>query len=519
MCGIIGIVGTPDAMVSSLIYDGLLVLQHRGQDAAGIVTCSQEQFHARKGNGLVRDVFYKRHIGRLTGSMGIGHVRYPTAGTCSTAEAQPLYVNSPYGITLAHNGNLVNAEEQAYKLYQDDLRHVNTSSDSEVLLNVLAHELQKLGKRQVLIEGETYFDVSQVFHAVREAHYRISGGYSVVGMIAGMGMFAFRDQHGIRPLIYGKRESETGTEWCVASESVALDTLGFEIVRDVEPGECLFFTMNGEVYEMPCHSEPKLSPCIFEYVYFARPDSVIDGMSVHQARLNLGERLAHKFERLKPDHRVDVVMPVPDSGRIAAMQLAETLGVPCREGFVKNRYVGRTFIMPGQAERQDSLRKKLNPIPAEFEGKIVLLVDDSIVRGNTSRKIVEMARAAGAKKVYFASSAPPLIHPNVYGIDMPARSEYIAHGKTSDEIGQAIGADFLLYQDLDDLIAACSGGSIDIDSFDTSCFSGEYVTGDVTEKYLALLEARRNDAAKIERENGINDEPIDDDNIELHNEE
>ena len=519
MCGIIGIVGTPDAAVSSLIYDGLLVLQHRGQDAAGIVTCAQDQFHARKANGLVRDVFYKRHIGRLTGSMGIGHVRYPTAGTCSTAEAQPLYVNSPYGITLAHNGNLVNAEEQAYKLYRDDLRHVNTSLDSEVLLNVLAHELQKLGKRQVRIEGESYFDVSQVFHAVREVHYRISGGYSIVGMISGMGMFAFRDRYGIRPLIYGKRESETGTEWCVASESVALDTLGFEIVRDVEPGECLFFTMSGEVYEMPCHSEPKLSPCIFEYVYFARPDSVIDGMSVHQARLNLGERLAHKFERLKPDHGVDVVMPVPDSGRIAAMQLAETLGVPCREGFVKNRYVGRTFIMPGQAERQDSVRKKLNPIPSEFEGKTVLLVDDSIVRGNTSRKIVEMARAAGAEKVYFASSSPPLIHPNVYGIDMPARSEYIAHEKTPDEICQAIGADFLLYQDLDDLIAACSEGSIDIESFDTSCFSGEYVTGDVTEEYLALLEARRNDAAKIERENGNNDEPIDDDSIELHNEE
>ncbi len=519
MCGIIGIVGSPDSEVSPQIYDGLLVLQHRGQDAAGIVTCSHDQFLARKANGLVRDAFYKRHIERLTGSMGIGHVRYPTAGTCSTAEAQPLYVNSPYGITLAHNGNLVNAEEQAHKLFQDDLRHVNTTSDSEVLLNVLAHELQKLGKRQVRIEGDQWFDVQQVLNAVREVHYRISGGYSIVGMIAGMGMFAFRDPHGIRPLIYGKRETETGTEWCIASESVALDTLGFDIVRDVEPGECLFIMKSGEIYEWQCHSEPKLNPCIFEYVYFARPDSVIDGMSVHQARLNLGERLARKFERLKPDHGVDVVMPVPDSGRIAAMQLAETLGVPCREGFVKNRYVGRTFIMPGQEERKDSVRKKLNPIPAEFEGKTVLLVDDSIVRGNTSRKIVEMARDAGAEKVYFASSAPPLIHPNVYGIDMPARSEYIAHGKTPHEIGQAIGADFLLYQDLDDLIAACSEGSIDIQNFDTSCFSGEYITGDVTEEYLALLEARRNDAAKMERENGNNGEHVDVDSIELHNEE
>tara|TARA_B100001013_G_C24618769_1_gene446330 strand:- start:996 stop:2555 length:1560 start_codon:yes stop_codon:yes gene_type:complete len=518
MCGIIGIVGTPEVTASPLIYDGLLVLQHRGQDAAGIVTCAEDQFHGRKSNGLVRDVFYKRHLERLTGSMGIGHVRYPTAGTCSTAEAQPLYVNSPYGITLAHNGNLVNAEEQAHKLYRDDLRHVNTTLDSEVLLNVLAHELQKLGKRQVRIEGDTYFDVSQVFRAVREAHYRISGGYSIVGMIAGMGMFAFRDPHGIRPLIYGKRETETGTEWCVASESVALDTLGFKIERDVEPGECLFFTMNGEVYETQCHSDPKRSPCIFEYVYFARPDSVIDGMSVHQARLNMGEKLASKFERLKPDHGVDVVMPVPDSGRIAAMQLAESLGVPIREGFVKNRYVGRTFIMPGQAERKDSVRKKLNPIPSEFEGKTVLLVDDSIVRGNTSRKIVEMARGAGAKKVYFASSAPPLIHPNVYGIDMPARYEYVAHGKTPDEIGQAIGADFLIYQDLEDLITSCSEGSLGINTFDTSCFSGEYTTGDVTEEYLSMLEAKRNDAAKLERENGNNGEPVDVDSIEFHNE-
>ena len=519
MCGIIGIVGTQEATVAPHLYEGLLVLQHRGQDAAGIVTCADDQFHARKANGLVRDVFYKRHIQRLTGSMGIGHVRYPTAGTCSTAEAQPLYVNSPYGITLAHNGNLVNAEEQAHKLYQEDLRHINTSSDSEVLLNVLAHELQKLGKRQVHIEGETYFDVSQVFHAVREVHYRISGGYSIVGMITGMGMFAFRDPHGIRPLVYGKRETEAGTEWCVASESVALDSLGFETVRDVEPGECLFFTMSGEIYDLQCHSDAKRSPCIFEYVYFARPDSVIDGMSVHQARLNLGERLAHKFERLKPNHGVDVVMPIPDSGRIAAMQFAETLGVPIREGFVKNRYVGRTFIMPGQAEREDSVRKKLNAIPSEFKGKTVLLVDDSIVRGNTSRKIVEMARAAGAKKVYFASSSPPLIHPNVYGIDMPSRSEYVAHGKTPDEIGQAIGADFLLYQDIDDLIAACSEGSIDIDGFDTSCFSGEYVTGDVTEEYLKQLEAKRNDAAKMERENGNNGEPVDVDSIELHNDD
>ncbi len=517
MCGIIGIAGLPESHISKMLYDGLLVLQHRGQDAAGIVTCEEDHLHLRKSNGLVRDVFRERHIKRLKGSMGIGHVRYPTAGTCSSAEAQPLYVNSPYGITIAHNGNLVNSEHQARQLYLDDLRHVNTSSDSEVLLNVLAHELQKLGKRHLMIEDGLYLDVHQVFKAVRETHYRVSGGYSVVGMINGYGMFAFRDPFGIRPLVYGKLEHDDGRcEWAVASESVVLDTLGFEIVDDVAPGECIFITMNGEFYKQQCHSSPLLNPCIFEYVYFARPDSVIDGMSVHQARLNMGERLADKIMRLKPNHGIDVVMPIPDSGRYAAIQTAARLGVEFREGFVKNRYVGRTFIMPGQAQRKDSVRKKLNPLPSEFKGKTVLLVDDSIVRGNTSRKIVEMAREAGAKRVFFASSAPPLLHPNVYGIDMPARSEYIAHGQSIDAIGKEIGADFLVYQDLDDLKAACTHESHGATTFDVSCFTGEYCTGDVSEEYLEVLELQRKDSAK--NNNGSEDaEKID--TIDIHNED
>ena len=517
MCGIIGIAGQPGSHVSKMLYDGLLVLQHRGQDAAGIVTCEEDHLHLRKSNGLVRDVFHERHMKNLKGSMGIGHVRYPTAGTCSLAEAQPLYVNSPYGITIAHNGNLVNAEQQARQLYNDDLRHVNTSSDSEVLLNVLAHELQKLGKRRLKIEDGLYLDVHQVFKAVREVHYRVSGGYAVIGMINGYGMFAFRDPHGIRPLVYGKREHEDGhTEWAITSESVALDTLGFEVIRDVAPGECVFITMGGEIYELQCHSSPKLQSCIFEYVYFARPDSVIDGMSVHKARLNMGELLAEKIIRMKPDHEIDVVMPIPDSGRYAAIQTAMRLGVPFREGFVKNRYVGRTFIMPGQAQRQDSVRKKLNPLPSEFAGKTVLLVDDSIVRGNTSRKIVEMAREVGAKKVYFASSAPPLLHPNVYGIDMPARSEYIAHGQSIDEIGKTIGADLLVYQDLEDLIAACTNKESEGREFDTSCFTGEYCTEDVSEEYLEILELQRNDAAKNHTEE---DELEEIDSIDIHNED
>ncbi len=517
MCGILGIVAAPGTHVAKMLYDGLLVLQHRGQDAAGIVTSDDDRLHLRKANGLVRDVFFERHMERLQGSSGIGHVRYPTAGTCSTAEAQPLYVNSPYGLTLAHNGNLVNAEEQAHQLYLDDLRHVNTTSDSEVLLNVLAHELQKVGKRQLKIEEGLFLDVHHVFHAVRELHYRVSGGYAVVGMITGYGMFAFRDRHGIRPLIYGKREDENGhTEWAFASESVALDALGFEVIRDVAPGECIFVSLTGEVFEQQCHSEPDFSPCIFEYVYFARPDSVIDGISVHEARLNMGKRLADKLMAMDPDHGIDVVMPIPDSGRYAAIEMANSLGVSFREGFVKNRYVGRTFIMPGQAVRKDSVRKKLNPIPKEFEGKNVLLVDDSIVRGNTSKKIVELAREAGAKKVYFASSAPPLLHPNVYGIDMPARTEYIAHDQSIPEIQDEIGADFLIYQDLDDLKESCMELNSSIDKFDVSCFTGEYCTGDISEEYLAMLEAKRNDAAKS---GGNNAEPIEVDSIELHNEE
>jgi amidophosphoribosyltransferase len=412
---------------------------------------------------------------------------------------------------------LVNAKQQARQLYIDDLRHVNTTSDSEVLLNVIAHELQKLGKRQLKIEDGLYLDVHQVFEAIREVHNRLSGGYSVVGMINGYGLFAFRDPFGIRPLVYGKSENENGvTEWAVASESVALDTLGFEDIKDVAPGECIFISVDGKMYLEQCHSSPKLQNCIFEYVYFSRPDSVIDGMSVHKARLNMGERLADKIMRLKPDHDIDVVMPIPDSGRYAAIQTAARLGFEFREGFVKNRYVGRTFIMPGQAQRKDSVRKKLNPLPDEFSGKTVLLVDDSIVRGNTSRKIVEMARQVGAKKVYFASSSPPLLHPNVYGIDMPARNEYIAHGQSIKEIEAEIGADFLVYQDLDDLIAACTISEDKAHDFDTSCFTGEYCTGDVTEEYLQKLELQRNDAAK----NGDDDDdPEDVDSMDIHNED
>jgi amidophosphoribosyltransferase len=510
MCGIIGIVTGMENSAGPLIYDGLTVLQHRGQDAAGIVTCEGEQLYHRKSNGLVRDVFQQHHMERLAGHMGVGHVRYPTAGTASCAEAQPFYTNSPYGISLAHNGNLTNAAELAHQLYVEDLRHVNTNSDSEVLMNIFAHELQKRGK--LSIENDLYLNVEDVFHAVTGVHDRCRGGYAIISMITGYGVVGFRDPWGIRPLILGRRTAEDGSdEWIMASESVALIALGFEIVKDISPGEAVFITAGGEIFEKQCAKDVSYTPCIFEHVYFARPDSVMDGISVHRARLKMGRKLAERITNEYPGHGIDVVIPVPDSGRIAAMDLAKDLDIPFREGFVKNRYVGRTFIMPGQEIRKESVRKKLNPIPYEFKDKRVLLVDDSIVRGNTSRKIVQMARDAGAKKVFFVSAAPPVIHPNVYGIDMPAATEYIAHGKTTEEIAEAIGADWLMYQHLEDLIEACQGGTCGVTDFDTSCFNGEYVTKDIDEEYLAALEAMRNDAAKKKRMK--NDEIL-----EIHNE-
>ena len=483
MCGIVGIVAK--SYVNQEIYDALTFLQHRGQDAAGIVTCHDGRFFLRKDNGLVRDVFRTRHMRRLVGNMGIGHVRYPTAGSASAAEAQPFYVNSPYGIALAHNGNLTNTAELSKSIFKSDLRHINTNSDSEVLLNVFAHELQRLGQ---LVPSE-----EDIFYAVRQLHRRCLGGYAVIAMITGIGIVGMRDPFGIRPLCYGKRESAQGAEYMVASESVALDSAGYTMVRDLAPGECIYITEAGEVFTRQCAEAPVLSPCLFEYVYLARPDSVMDGISVYKARLKMGEYLADQILRDWPDHDIDVVIPIPDTSRTSAVELANKLGVKLREGYIKNRYIGRTFIMPGQTQRQKSVRQKLNPIELEFRGKNVLLVDDSIVRGTTSTLIIEMAREMGAKKVYFASAAPAVRFPNVYGIDMPSVDELVAHGRTDAEVGDMIGADRMIYQDLEDLIRSTQGGGSDIASFDCSVFDGNYVTGDVDDVYLAGLEALRND--------------------------
>lgn len=483
MCGIVGIVAK--SYVNQEIYDALTFLQHRGQDAAGIVTCHDGRFFLRKDNGLVRDVFRTRHMRRLVGNMGIGHVRYPTAGSASAAEAQPFYVNSPYGIALAHNGNLTNTVELSKSIFKSDLRHINTNSDSEVLLNVFAHELQRLGQ---LVPSE-----EDIFYAVRQLHRRCLGGYAVIAMITGIGIMGMRDPFGIRPLCYGKRESAQGTEYMVASESVALDSAGYTMVRDLAPGECIYITEAGEVFTRQCAETPVLSPCLFEYVYLARPDSVMDGISVYKARLKMGEYLADQILRDWPDHDIDVVIPIPDTSRTSAVELANKLGVKLREGYIKNRYIGRTFIMPGQTQRQKSVRQKLNPIELEFRGKNVLLVDDSIVRGTTSTLIIEMAREMGAKKVYFASAAPAVRFPNVYGIDMPSVDELVAHGRTDAEVGGMIGADRMIYQDLEDLIRSTQGGGSDIASFDCSVFDGNYVTGDIDDVYLAGLEALRND--------------------------
>ncbi len=500
MCGIVGLVSK--SAVNQAIYDGLIVLQHRGQDAAGIVTCHDGRMLMRKANGLVRDVFHTRHMLRLRGNMGIGHVRYPTAGCTSSAEAQPFYVNSPFGIALAHNGNLINAEELKRELFVEDRRHLNTDSDSEVLLNVFAHELDAVSKLRI---GE-----DDIFSAVAGVHRRCSGAYAVVAVITDLGVVAFRDPYGIRPLVYGKRQTDEGVEYMVASESVALDALGFELVRDVEPGEGIFIDKDGNLFTRQCSKSHRLSPCIFEQVYFARPDSIIEGISVYNSRVNMGEFLARKIERVFPEHDIDVVIPIPESSLTSALQLADTLNINYRAGFVKNRYIGRTFIMPGQKQRKKSVRQKLNAIDMEFRNKNVLLVDDSIVRGTTSEQIIQMAREAGANKVYFASAAPPVRYPNVYGIDMPSATELIGHGRDNQAIADAIGADWLVYQDLEDLVEATRLGNPGITEFETSVFDGKYVTGDVTPSYLQHLEWLRSDDAKEQRRS-------DDEVIEIHN--
>jgi amidophosphoribosyltransferase len=486
MCGIVAIAGK--SAVNQALYDALTVLQHRGQDAAGIVTTEGGRLFLRKENGMVRDVFHTRHMLRLAGNFGIGHVRYPTAGSSSSAEAQPFYVNSPYGITLAHNGNLTNAKELAEDIYRADLRHVNTDSDSEVLLNVFAHELQARGKMSPSIDD--------IFAAVASVHRRCKGAYAVVSMITGHGIVGFRDPHGIRPAIFGERDTPLGKEYIIASESVAITSLGFKVVRDLLPGEAVFLSMDGKIHTRQCAEKPSYTPCIFELVYFARPDSIMDNISVYKARLRMGERLAQTIQRDFADLQIDVVIPIPDTSRTSALELANHLNVKYREGFMKNRYIGRTFIMPGQGQRKKSVRQKLNPIELEFQGKNVLLVDDSIVRGTTCREIIQMARDAGANKVYFASAAPAVKFPNVYGIDMPAKDELIAYGRTDQEVCELIGADALIYQKLDDLIAAAREGNSDITDFDCSVFTGEYVTGDINEAYLDDLQASRNDSAK-----------------------
>jgi amidophosphoribosyltransferase len=493
VCGIVGIVSKES--VNQAIYDALIVLQHRGQDAAGIMTDNAGILCQRKGNGLVQDVFHGKHMMNLRGNMGIGHVRYPTAGSCTSDEAQPFYVNSPYGICLGHNGNLTNTEELQALLTQQDKRHLNTGSDTEALLNVFAHELQKDLHESLTPEA--------VFEAVEGVHKRCQGGYAVVAMIIGQGIVAFRDPHGIRPVVLGQRATADGIEHMVASESVALDALGFELVRDILPGEAVFIEQDGTLHSQQCGPQAGYTPCIFEYVYFARPDSIIDKISVYKSRLRMGERLAVKILDERPDHDIDVVIPIPDSSRTSALSLAHSLGVKYREGFIKNRYIGRTFIMPGQEIRKRSVKRKLNAIDLEFKDKVVLLVDDSIVRGTTSQQIIEMAREAGAKKVYFASASPPVRYPNVYGIDMPVSAELVANERSEQEIAAAIGADWLIYQRLDDLIMAVQYDNGDIKEFDTSCFSGEYVTGDITADYLQHIEVNRSDSAKQERELAI----------------
>jgi amidophosphoribosyltransferase len=494
MCGILGVVAkTP---VNQLLYDGLLLLQHRGQDAAGIVTCERNSFHMQKGSGQVRDVFRTRNMRSLPGNMGIAHCRYPTAGSASnSAESQPFYVNSPFGIVLGHNGNLTNSAALRDEMFRTDLRHINTNSDSEVLLNVLAHELEQASVRLRL-------DPQTIFTAISNLHRRVRGAYAVVAMIAGYGVLAFRDPYGIRPAVIGIHETPSGPEYMVASESVALDALGFRVLRDIAPGEAVFIDEDGQFFSQQCAQSAALNPCIFEFVYLARPDSFIDGVSVYETRLNMGDALAEKIRRDYAHLNIDVVIPIPDSSRPSAMQLALGLGINYREGFVKNRYIGRTFIMPGQAVRKKSVRQKLNAIGVEFKGKNVLLVDDSIVRGTTSQEIVNMAREAGALNVYFASAAPPVRFPNVYGIDMPTRAELIASQRSEAEVAKEIGADALIYQDLEALEHAVRQVNPKLTRFETSCFDGRYITGDVTSDYLSEVENRRDAGRDGEDDDG-----------------
>ncbi|MBQ4814396.1 amidophosphoribosyltransferase [Pseudoalteromonas luteoviolacea] len=503
MCGIVGIVGT--SPVNQALYDGLTVLQHRGQDAAGIITIDNNTFSLRKANGLVKDVFHTRHMKRLQGNIGIGHVRYPTAGSSSSAEAQPFYVNSPFGISLAHNGNLTNAAELKERLFTKARRHVNTTSDSEILLNILAYELGRNDKMKL--------EADDMFTAIAAVNEQCSGGYASIAMIIDHGMLAFRDPHGIRPLVFGKKDTENGTEYMFASESVALATDGFDFVRDVAPGEAIYVTEDGQFFSKMCADKTTLAPCIFEFVYFARPDSTMDSMSVYASRVNMGTKLGEKIQREWADKNIDVVIPIPETSCDIALEIASVLGLPYRQGFVKNRYIGRTFIMPGQEQRKKSVRRKLNAIDREFVGKNVLLVDDSIVRGTTSAQIVEMAREAGAKNVYFASAAPEVRFPNVYGIDMPSASELIAHGRELEDINRSIGSDGLIYQSIDDLIAAVRIENPEISQFETSVFDGQYITGDVDQDYLNRIDALRNDSAKSTREKAMSA------SLELHNQE
>ncbi len=491
MCGIAGIV-SQGPVVSSDLFDALTMLQHRGQDAAGIITNEAHRLYLRKENGLVRDVFNSdEHMLQLRGNMGIGHVRYPTAGRATSAEAQPFYTNTPFGISLSHNGNLTNAEELKQELFLQDRRHLNTESDSEVLLNVFAHEL--------LQRGVLRLTPDDIFSAVSGVHQRCRGAYACVALITGYGVVGFRDPFGIRPAVYGVRETAKGPDYMIASESVALDALGYEKIGDIAPGEAVLITLDGKLHKRQCAANPIYSPCIFEHIYLARPDSVIDKIYVYKARLRMGVKLAEKILRDWPDHDIDVVIPIPDTSRVAGAELAMRLGVHYREGFVKNRYIGRTFIMPGQAQRKKSVRQKLNPVDLEFRGKNVLLVDDSIVRGTTSREIIDMARESGAKKVYFASASPPVRYPNVYGIDMPTSSELLAHGRSVDQLEKLLGADRLIYQDLPDLVEAVRAGNPSITRFDCSVFTGDYITQDVTTEYLNQLELFRSDAARAAR--------------------
>ena len=487
MCGVVGLVSKNE--VSPSLYEALTVIQHRGQDAAGISTLEEGRLHTRKQIGLVRDVFREKHIDELKGQIGIGHVRYPTAGGASREYSQPLYVNSPYGISISHNGNLVNTEELAKELYKVNYRHLNTSSDSEVILNVFAHELQKAGSSNP--------SPDQIFTAVEKTHLRLKGAYSVLFMISGVGLVAIRDPKGIRPLILGKKDNDLiGSDYMIASESPALSALEFEIEGDLKPGEAVFITPEGELHRKVCHNKPSNNPCIFEYVYLARPDAVIDGISVMRSRLRMGQKLGKKILETYPNHDIDAVIPIPESSTSSAIEVAKTLNVNYREGFVKNRYIGRTFIMPKQELRKKSVRRKLNPIPFEFKDKNVLLVDDSIVRGTTSREIVEMARSVGAKKVYFASAAPPIRFQNVYGIDMAATAELIAHQRSEEQIAEFIGADWLIYQNLEDLIESAQVGNPEIEKFETSVFDGKYICGSVTKDYLTNLESDRKDSSK-----------------------